>query len=64
MKCLTDIDNKLITLNDEIITVKNEIIILQENQEDIDYRITKLEKCNNIVHTKEVYDSEMEFDDS
>ena len=64
LKRLTDIDNKLITLNDEIITAKNEIIMLQDNQEDIDYRITKLERLNNIVHTKGVYDSEMEFDDS
>jgi len=64
LKRLTDIDNKLITLNDEIITAKNEIIILQENQEDIDYHITKLEKYNNIVYTKGVYDSDMEFDDS
>jgi hypothetical protein len=60
---LDDLDNKLTKLNDDIITAKNEILILQDNQDDIDYRLTTLEKHNNIIHTKGGYNDEMEADE-
>jgi hypothetical protein len=47
---LDNIENKLLTISDEIVSLKNDIILHQQNEEDIGFRLNRLECMHNIEY--------------
>ncbi|CAI2201117.1 8335_t:CDS:1, partial [Funneliformis geosporum] len=47
---LDNIKNKLITINDKIVFIKNNLIEHQKNKEDIRFRFNRLESMHNIEY--------------
>src|SRR5215216_1232235 len=47
---LDNIENKLLNISDEIVSIKNDIIEHQQNEEDIGFRLNRLEIMHNIEY--------------